>query len=505
MKVNKLLKNLKNSKSTSIDELDNFCVKMSADIIDKPLHHIITLSLMSSRFPSRWKYSKVIPLHKKDCKLECKNYRPVAILSPLSKILEKVVYEQMYNYFSRNKIFHPNLHGYRHGRSTQTALMTMYDRWVKTAVAGQVSGVVLLDLSAAFDLVDPDLLIRKLEIYGIEKEGLDWIHSYLTDRHQAVWLDHVLSDFAQCDVGVPQGSILGPLLFLIFFNDLPPTLENDVDSYADDTTITATAKTVMEISQSLTKDCTLVSDWMRSNRLKLNPGKTHLMTVGTGERLRISEELHVTMDNILLKEDKDKCELLLGCHIQANLKWKKQVDELLLKLKTRLVGLLKLKFALSFSMRKAVTEGIFNSVLVYCLPLFGGMDVGDLKDLQVVQNKAAQIITHSPPRAHRSTMYDTLQWLTVNQLIFYHSAITVFKIRDNREPEHLSEILCQDNRNKRIIIPNLDLKLAQKSFSMRAAENWNQIPLEIRSQPKIGNFKKLAKKWILDNVPKFLE
>ena len=104
LKVNKLLKNLKNSKSTSIDELDNFCVKMSADIIDKPLHHIITLSLMSSRFPTSWKYSKVIPLHKKECKLECKNNRPVAILSPLSKILEKVVYEQMYNYFSRNKI-----------------------------------------------------------------------------------------------------------------------------------------------------------------------------------------------------------------------------------------------------------------------------------------------------------------------------------------------------------------------------------------------------------------
>ena len=90
-----------------------------------------------------------------------------------------------------------------------------------------------------------------------------------------------------------------------------------------------------------------------------------------------------------------------------------------------MVGLLELKFALSFSMRKGVTEGIFNSVLVYCLPLFGGMDVGDLKDLQVMQNKAAQIITHSPPRAHRSTMYDTLQWLTVNQLIFYHSAITL--------------------------------------------------------------------------------
>ena len=210
-KVSKLLKNLKNSKSSSIDELDNFCVKVAADSIARPLHHIITLSILQTKFPSCWKYSKVIPLHKKECKLERKNYRPVAILSPLSKILEKVVYEQLYDYLTRNKIFHPNLHGYRQNRSTQTALLTMYDRWVKAAVAGQVSGVVLLDLSAAFDLVDPDILIQKLRIYGLEENFTSWIHSYLTCRHQAVWVDHVLSDFVHCEVGVPQGSNLGPL------------------------------------------------------------------------------------------------------------------------------------------------------------------------------------------------------------------------------------------------------------------------------------------------------
>ena len=502
-KVNKLLKKLKNSRSTSLDELDNFCVKLAADIIDRPVHHIITLSLLSSRFPSCWKLSKVIPLHKKDSPLECKNYRPVAILSPLSKILERIVFEQFYDYFTLNKIFHPNLHGYRHGRSTQTALLTMYDRWVKAAVSEEVSGVVLLDLSAAFDLVDPDLLIKKLEIYGVDRDGLQWIYSYLTDRYQGVWVDHVLSEFLQCEVGVPQGSILGPLLFLIFFNDLPSSITSNVDSYADDTTITATGKTVEEISQALTRDCGIVSDWMRSNRLKLNPDKTHLITVGTGERLRHTEDLQVSMDNIRLQQDQDKCELLLGCKIQGNLRWKNQLKDLKSKLRTRLAGLAKLRFILNLPLRKSICDGIFNSVLVYCLPLCGGMDLGDLRDLQILQNRAAQIVTRSPPRAHRVTMYDHLKWLTVNQLIVYHSVITIFKIRKNSEPEYLASLFCQDTRNRRIFIPNWNLSLGQRSFRIRGSTNWNMLPLSVRTEPKIGTFKKLAKKWIMENVQKF--
>ena len=166
---------------------------------------------MPQKFPTVWKYTKIVPLHKKKSALKRENYRPVAILSPLSKILEKVVYEHIYSYFERNKLFHPSLHGYRKDRSTMTALLSMYEKWVMAARKGQVSGVVLVDLSAAFDLVSPSLLIEKLKIYGFEEDLTTWILSYLTDRYQSVWIDHVFSDFLDNGIGVPQGSNLGPL------------------------------------------------------------------------------------------------------------------------------------------------------------------------------------------------------------------------------------------------------------------------------------------------------
>ena len=505
-RVRMLIHSLSNSRSLAIDELDNYSVKIAAEVIAKPLHHLVTLSIMQQRFPSQWKFSKVLPLHKKDSILLPKNYRPVAILSPLSKILEKIIYEQLYNYFTASKILHPNLHGYRKHRSTQTALLQMYDRWVQAAAKSQVSGAVLLDLSAAFDLVSPEILLKKLEIYGLDQDFLAWIGSYLSGRYQCVWIDHTRSEFLPCEVGVPQGSNLGPLFFLLFVNDLPSVLDCETDMYADDSSLSATGESIGAISTTLTESCQAVSTWMLSNQLKLNPDKTHIMTLGTSQRLlQPGNKVSVVMDDIILEEDPQKFETILGCCIQPDLKWHKQISELQHKLKKRLAGLAHIKFILPFSTRKVISEGMFNSVLVYCLPLFGGCDVQEIKDLQTLQNKAARIVTHSPLRAHRKDMYNKLGWLTVKQLVIYHTLLTVYRVRQAKEPEYLSSILSNDSRLGKIIVPNTKLTLTQKSFTTRGACNWNSLPLEIRKIDTLSCFKQEVKKWIKSYVPRFVD
>ena len=363
-----------------------------------------------------------------------------------------------------------------------------------------------MDLSAAFDLVSPELLLQKMKMYGFQDDLINWISSYLTDRFQSVWIDHVFSSFLHNSIGVPQGSNLGPLFFLIFFNDLPTYITEKVDCYADDSTMSATASSIEEIGVILSDDCNRLSDWMAGNSFKLNAGKTHLMTVGTKERLKtLQSDLTVAMDGVILKEDPDKCEFLLGVKIQADLKWSEQIDYLAGKLKKRLAGLNRLRFVMNISTRKNIVQGVFNSVLCYCLPLFGGYAKTEVKSLQVLQNQAAQIVLKLPPRSNREKMFGELTWLTVQQLIAYHTLLAVYRVRQSKEPEYLAEILCRDNKTGNIVMENTTLCLYRSSFIFRGSVMWNKMPNMLKKENKIGKFKLGMKKWVLENIPRFLD
>ena len=188
-------------------------------------------------------------------------------------------------------------------------------------------------------------------------------------------------------------------MYLIFYNDLPYSLSCAVDAYADDSTMTVSAASVEEIGDSLSENCEIVKEWMLGNKLKLNAGKTHLLTVGTSTRLRLQETtLKVSMDGVDLMETEEQTEKLLGVWIQSNLKWHKHLNELLSRLQTRLNALERLRHILPQGLKKTIVEGIFISVMSYCLPVFAGCDQIELEALQIMQNKAARIITNADIR-----------------------------------------------------------------------------------------------------------
>ena len=209
IKLREILKNIKGKKSCGMDMIDGFSLKLAAPLIEDTLLHLVNLSLTTSHYPQYWKVSKIVPLHKKADKTNGENYRPVSNIIFISQICEKAAFEQLSGHFNDNHLLHPNNHGFWKNHNTVTALAQLQDMWLRAADRGDISAALLLDLSAAFDLVDHEILVGKLRLYGLGPSAIKWIISYLKDRTQYVQVESSLSDPKPTGTqGVPQGYIL---------------------------------------------------------------------------------------------------------------------------------------------------------------------------------------------------------------------------------------------------------------------------------------------------------
>ena len=387
----------------------------------------------------------------------------MAIVPVLSKILERVVFNQLVSYLNSNNLLHPNHHAYRPGHNTTTALIQMYDGWLKAVESGQLAGACLLDMSAAFDVVDHELLLQKLGLYGFDSDSVDWVRSYLVGRSQSVMVEGCLSKLLKVNSGVPQGSILGPLLYTLFTNELPEVIHDSTDQqepgfnvvgcpayqveggvhgdiccYADDTTLSMSDTNPSTLSANLSSKYKMIAQFMVDNKLKLNDEKTHLLVMSpsqTTDQVRI-----ITSTGII---SPTSCEKLLGCHISKDMAWSEHIkgnkDNLLKALNMRLGAVRKIKYLASFKNRKMIAEGMFMSKLTYLIALWGGCGVGLRKSLQSIQNKTAQadaICDRSVSVSSKELLRQCV-WMSLNQLIFYHSVLLVFKVKHNKHPRYI--------------------------------------------------------------------
>jgi len=258
---------------------------------------------------------------------ECSNYRPISILSPISKIFEKLVFEQLSRYLTTNKILTDYQSGFRKGFSTCFSLLRTTNEWLVNMDKGLINGVVFLDLKKAFDTVDHDILIKKLEFYGIKNNTLRWFISYLCHRKQVCKVGMSVSNSENIKTGVPQGSNLGPLLFLLYINDLPKCLDSSVPAlFADDTNLTISGATATEIQDNLEIELNKVHTWLLANKLTLNAEKTEFMLIGSRQRLSqiISDPILSIGSESIKRVSSTKT---LGVMVDECITWKDHIDE----------------------------------------------------------------------------------------------------------------------------------------------------------------------------------
>ena len=262
LKLRNIINKIKPSRSHGLDFIDSFSMKLAYPLIEDAVLHLVNLSIAQNTFSKEWKYQLVLPLYKKNDPTDGNNYRPVSHIIEVGKIVEKVIHEQVYDHFTKYNLFHDNHHGFLQNRSTATALIQLYDTWLTAAENRELAAALLLDLSAAFDIVDHSILLRKLEIYGFSSGSISWFKSYLESRIEVIQVQTKFSEPHQLGCyAVPQGSILGPLLFLIYNNDFPAcSVEESSVLFADNNTDNVASENVIDLQAKLQREANRSTD-----------------------------------------------------------------------------------------------------------------------------------------------------------------------------------------------------------------------------------------------------
>ena len=359
-----IMMNLNPNKSPGPDNIDPLVCKLAAEP-HTPIHtHIFNQSMEVGRVPDQLKIAKVIPIFKNDDNSKFSNYRPISILQIFSKVLEKIVYTRLLNYLTKFNILCDNQFGFRKNHSTFMAVLELVDNLSNSMDRKEFSVGVFIDLSKAFDTVNHKILLEKLLHYGIRGTPLNWFSDYLSNRKQFVKFNDTLSEQKTISCGVPQGSILGPLLFLIYINDISNCSSLlKIILNADDTSIFYSGKDLDQLLQSVNLELVKLSIWFKANKLSLNLKKTKSM-IFCSRTKRYTKNIDIMIDNQIIEQVRSLT--FLGVHIHEHLDWKPHINIISLKTSKSIGAINKIKSLISATARRTLYCSLVLPYIQYC-------------------------------------------------------------------------------------------------------------------------------------------
>ena len=428
-----------NSKTSSgFDGLSTIMLKSVKYEVCDSLTLIINQSLTTGLFPEKLKIAKVIPLHKGDDKSDISNYRPISMLSSVSKVFERIIHDQLYQYFDSNKLFYHSQYGFRKQRSTELAALELVEYILTEMDKNETPINVYLDLSKAFDTLDHDILLHKLIHYGLKEKATDLLRNYLQNRTQFVAIDNISSAQMPLKVGVPQGSILGPLLFIIYVNDMTSaTRAFHPIIYADDTTLAASLNSfvagIEEPEVYLNDELQKVSNWMKANKLSINKRKTKAMVFHTPQRRILHPSIRIDNTDIEYVTQFN----FLGIIIDKNLNWKAHKD-MISKRISKFIGVInKLKNTIPQSALLHIYNSLVQSHLTYGMLLWGRK----CNEIFTLQKKAIRAVTNAGFNSHTSALFKGLNILKFPDLCTLQEYKFCYKRMNNQLPEYFNDLL----------------------------------------------------------------
>ena len=498
--MHKQLCDLKTNKAKGLDNISPLFLKIAAPVIAQPLCHVLNCSVQSGIFPSQWKLAKVTPLHKKgptDC---MGNFRPISILCTLSKILERHVHNHLYNYLMTENLLHPSQSGFRPNHSCETALAHMTDAWINALDKGNMVGTLFIDLRKAFDSVDHSLLLKKLSIYGCSEPSMEWFKSYLTNRWQCVDIKNVHSEYEPVSCGVPQGSILGPLLFLLFVNDLSLCLSHCTASlYADDSTAYVFGQDLKAIEEKLNVDARNISKWCSENKLDINVQKTKCMLITTPQRraTMASTNLAIYINNEVVPNS--NCEKLLGVHVHNSFDWSEQVSYVCKCINFRLRVFKQISKFLTPQARTIYCNSYVLPYLDYCNTVWGNTTQSNILKVFRLQKYASRL-TFDNFESRSAELMEKLNWLPLHYRIEYNKLIMMFKALNNTAPMYISDMFKYNTNPvyslrsasaEKLFLPKPHSEILRKGLSYSGPKLWNSLPKNMKNCNSLCQFKNL--------------